>query len=206
MKAPVAAIRGAAELLEENLPAPRRAQFVANIRTESARLQNLIEQLLALASLEKRKRLEHPRPVDLAALAARVAEEIRARGVAVDFRGAKDCVVSGDEFLLETALRNLLQNAADFSPPGGRVELRLEREVAQVVARVHDSGPGIPDYAAARVFDRFYSLPRPATGRKSSGLGLCFVREAAALHGGEATLANRADGSGAEAVLRLPAA
>jgi len=206
MKAPVAAIRGAAELLEENLPAPRRAQFLANIRTEAARLQNLIEQLLALASLEKRKRLEHPRPVDLSALAARVAEEMRARGAAIDFHGTENCIVRGDEFLLETALRNLLQNATDFSPPGAHVQLRVERDDSHIVTRVLDSGPGIPDYAAERVFDRFYSLPRPATGRKSSGLGLCFVREAAALHGGEATLANRPGGPGAEAVLRLPAA
>jgi two-component system sensor histidine kinase CreC len=206
MKAPVAAIRGAAELLEENLPAPRRAQFLANIRTEAARLQNLIEQLLALASLEKRKRLEHPRPVDLSALAVRVAGEMRTRGATIDFHGAENCVVRGDEFLLETALRNLLQNAADFSPAVARIELRVERDDAHVMASVLDSGPGIPDYAAARVFDRFYSLPRPGTGRKSSGLGLCFVREAAALHDGEATLTNRSGGPGAEAVLRLPAA
>jgi two-component system, OmpR family, sensor histidine kinase CreC len=69
---------------------------------------------------------------------------------------------------------------------------------------VDDEGPGVPDYALERVFDRFYSLPHPATGRKSSGLGLCFVREAAALHRGRASLTNRPDRSGARAVLTLP--
>lgn len=207
MKAPVAAIRGSAELLEEpDLPPERREQFLTNIRNEAARLQNLIEQLLALASLESRKRLENPQRVDLSALSARVVNEIRARGNAIELHAEKECHVAGDEFLLETALRNLIQNAAEFSPPGGAVEVQIAREDSRVVARVRDSGPGIPDYAADKVFDRFYSLPRPATGRKSSGLGLCFVREAAVLHGGGATLANRADAPGAEAALSLPAA
>jgi two-component system sensor histidine kinase CreC len=62
----------------------------------------------------------------------------------------------------------------------------------------------VPDYALARAFERFYSLPRPAGGSRSSGLGLCFVAEVAALHGGEATLVNR-PGGGAVASLLLPA-
>jgi two-component system sensor histidine kinase CreC len=70
---------------------------------------------------------------------------------------------------------------------------------------VEDSGPGVPDYALARVFERFYSLPRPDTGRKSSGLGLSIVREIARLHGGEAELANR-PGGGARATLTVPRA
>ena len=61
---------------------------------------------------------------------------------------------------------------------------------------VVDRGPGVPDYALPRVFERFYSLPRPEGGSRSSGLGLCFVAEVAALHGGAATLDNR-DGGGA---------
>jgi two-component system sensor histidine kinase CreC len=72
--------------------------------------------------------------------------------------------------------------------------------------QVTDQGPGIPDYALARVFERFYSLQHPATGRKSSGLGLCFVLEAAKLHGGEASVENRTDSTGVSASLHLPVA
>ena len=68
-----------------------------------------------------------------------------------------------------------------------------------------DRGPGIPDYALPRVFERFYSLPRPEGGSRSSGLGLCFVAEVATLHDGTAALANR-EGGGAIATLDLPAA
>ncbi|MEJ1972584.1 MAG: ATP-binding protein [Lacunisphaera sp.] len=68
---------------------------------------------------------------------------------------------------------------------------------------MEDAGPGVPDYALPRVFERFYSLPRPGTERKSTGLGLALVREIAHLHGGEATLENRASG-GARAVFWVP--
>jgi two-component system sensor histidine kinase CreC len=68
---------------------------------------------------------------------------------------------------------------------------------------VADRGPGVPDYALPRVFERFYSLSRPDGGSRSSGLGLCFVAEVAALHGGSAGLGNR-EGGGAVATLEIP--
>ncbi len=69
---------------------------------------------------------------------------------------------------------------------------------------VRDHGPGIPDYADDKVFERFYSLARPHSQKKSTGLGLAFVKEIASLHGGKVTLRNAGDGVGAVAVLALP--
>ncbi len=207
MKAPVAAIRGAAELLDEDLPADRRQRFTLNIRTESARLQRLIEQLLALASLESRKRLDSPGTVDLSGIVRRVVDEARERRADQQFLLAvpASALAPGDEFLLETAIRNLVQNAAEFSPADGRIEVAVRpTEDGQIEVSVRDEGPGLPDYAAPRVFERFYSLPRPGTERKSSGLGLCFVREAATLHHGTATVENRNPPPGAESTLRIP--
>ena len=79
----------------------------------------------------------------------------------------------------------------------------LRRDGERQCVEVRDRGAGVPDYATQRVFERFYSLPRPNHGSRSSGLGLCFVAEAMALHGGDAALANR-DGGGAVARLSLP--
>ena len=112
----------------------------------------------------------------------------------------------GESFLLESALHNLLQNAIDFSPAGGAIRIRVAPDAAAQTAAitVEDDGPGIPDYALPRLFERFYSLARPGSGRKSSGLGLCFVREAAALHRGSIHVKNRTDIPGTRAVLRLP--
>ena len=87
----------------------------------------------------------------------------------------------------------------------GPIEVSVECREGQVHLRVVDHGPGVPDYAGERVFERFYSLPRPDSGQRSSGLGLPFVREVATLHGGEVSLRN-CEGGGAVATLTLPLA
>jgi two-component system sensor histidine kinase CreC len=110
---------------------------------------------------------------------------------------------SGDAFLLHQAVSNLLQNAIDFSGPEGRIALSAAAEGGAVLLRVEDAGTGIPAYARPRVFDKFYSLERPGTGKKSTGLGLNFVREVALLHGGDVRLENL-PGGGVRATLVLP--
>ena len=112
--------------------------------------------------------------------------------------------VQGDAFLLRRLLANLLDNAVDFSPAGGVVDVALRREAGAVQVTVSDRGPGIPDYARERVFERFYSLPRPDGGARSSGLGLNFVAEIATLHGGTVHLEPR-QGGGTCARVLLPA-
>jgi two-component system sensor histidine kinase CreC len=113
-------------------------------------------------------------------------------------------MLRGDAFLLRQAIHNLLDNAMDFAPAGSTVTVRIRAIATGWQLDVRDRGPGVPDYALPRVFERFYSLPRPDGGSRSSGIGLCFVAEVAALHGGRATLVNAAEG-GAEAQLILPA-
>jgi len=112
--------------------------------------------------------------------------------------------MTGDPFLLHQAIANLLQNAIDFSPEGGRLGLDVLVEGDDVLFTVQDEGPGIPAYATGKVFDKFYSLRRPDTGKKSTGLGLTLVREVASLHHGEILLENLPE-AGLRATLRLPA-
>ena len=109
----------------------------------------------------------------------------------------------GERFLLRQALANLLDNALDFTPPGGRIRIAAERQDERVTLRLFNQGEAIPDYALARLTERFYSLPRPNGGRKSTGLGLNFVQEVAELHGGELQIGN-VEG-GVEVRLTLPA-
>jgi two-component system sensor histidine kinase CreC len=206
MKSPLAAIRAASEILHDEPPAPERARFLANIDSQAARLSTMIDRVLSLAAVEYRQSLDRREQVDLSALAARVAAGLSARlerhDLALDQAIEPDLSISGNGFLLEQALSNLLDNAVEFSPAGTRLELHLGQEGGRVRLRVSDRGPGVPEFALPRVFERFYSLPRP-DGARSSGIGLNFVREVAALHGGEAWLRNR-EGGGAEAGLDLP--
>jgi two-component system sensor histidine kinase CreC len=208
MKSPIAAIRGAAEILESAPPGPDRERFLHNIDTQSARLAAMIDKMLALAAVEYRQSLENVDAVDLAALIREAVESVEPSLAGKQLRvetpvAAAPAIVQGDRFLLGQAVSNLLENAIDFSPDGGVIELRLMREGPRLLLQVVDAGPGVPDFARDRVFERFYSLPRPDGGR-STGLGLSFVREVAVLHGGTVRLVNL-DAGGAMAELSLPA-
>ena len=210
VKGPLSAIRGAAELLQEPMADADRARFVANIARETRRIQELVDRMMELTALESRKSLDAAGPVSLRSLAAEVAASAspaaQARGLAVELLpGDDDPVVEGDAFLIQRALANLVDNALDFSPAGGRVTIEIRSHPRSCDLVVRDSGPGIPDFAEGKVFEKFYSLARPATAKKSTGLGLSFVKEIADLHRGRATLKNHPAG-GAVATLSLPRA
>ncbi|MFG0723976.1 two-component system sensor histidine kinase CreC [Pseudomonas sp. GLN_6] len=207
LKSPLAAIRGAAELLDGQMPAEQRQRFVANIEQESARMQQLIERLLHLAQVEQRQGLEEQVAVPLQALVASLLQaqmaRIEAAALQVENRIEPGLALSGERFLLRQALANLLDNALDFTPPQGVLRFTAERVGEQIKLRLFNQGEPIPDYALARLSERFYSLPRPGSGRKSTGLGLNFVEEVVQLHGGELHIGNVT--GGVEVRLRLPA-
>jgi two-component system sensor histidine kinase CreC len=210
VKSPLSAIRGAAELLQETaMPQHERERFLVNITRETQRIQEIVDRMMELTALETRRVLERTKPVALAPLlddvvagaqAAASAREVR---VTLDLRAQP--VVEGDPFLLRRAVSNLLDNAIDFAPTGSTVLLVLEADARHARIGVRDHGPGIPDYAREKVFEKFYSLARPHSKRKSTGLGLAFVKEIATLHRGRIELVN-AKGGGALATLALPLA
>lgn len=212
IKSPLSAIRGAAELLQEaGMPPEERERFLANIGRESERIQQLVDRMMELTALETRRVLDQVQPVALGALlreaAAGAAPAAARRGIVFDVQGLREDIgevhAEGDPLLLRQAVGNLLDNAIDFSPEGGTVRLSLRLQGRRGVIAVRDQGPGIPAYAQAQVFQKFYSLARPHSQKKSTGLGLAFVREIAALHGGAIALGN-AEGGGALATLILP--
>jgi two-component system sensor histidine kinase CreC len=207
IKSPLSAIRGAAELLQEPMPEARRLRFVANIREESGRIQDLVDRLLELSSLEKRLGLTDVQAVAVNELLADVvkglAPVIDSGGVRVRVDCAAQLQVHGDAFLLHRALANLLHNALDYSGPGAEVCVSASAYGGECTIAVRDHGPGIPDYALERVFEKFYSLRRPGSGKRGTGLGLAFVKEIAALHRGRAILRNHPEG-GAEGMLIVP--
>ena len=128
-----------------------------------------------------------------------------ARALKVTLEADGEPWVEGDAFLLRRAVSNLLDNALDFSPQGGTVAVRLAGQRRSVDITVSDQGPGVPEYADEKVFEKFYSLARPHSNKKSTGLGLPFVKEIAELHEGRVSLRN-GEGGGAVATLSLPRA
>lgn len=208
LKSPISALRGAAEILETpDLPAAERARFLSNIQSETRRVQDLVDRMLELSELEVRRALPERAPVALAPMLRTILESLGAlvsqKALRTELDTSDELLVQGDAFLLHLALSNLVKNAVEFSPHGGCIRVRCERADAELRVVVEDEGPGIPAYAKDRVFERFYSLERPDTGRKSTGLGLNFVKEIAALHRGRVAIDNRPEG-GLRACFAIP--
>ncbi|MDA8456774.1 two-component system sensor histidine kinase CreC [Acidovorax sp. GBBC 3334] len=184
LKSPVAAIRGAGELLQDDLPADDRRQFAAQVVDQSERLQRLVDRLLELSKLEQRQHAEAgAAPVSLSACAGaalrQCAARARQRGVRLELAGEG---ASGpwEAELVTLALGNLIDNAIDFSPEGGTVRVALDGASVSV----RDEGPGVPEYALPRLGERFFTTARPDGSRSGSGLGLAIVKRVMALHGG----------------------
>lgn len=211
LKSPIAAIGASAELLGEAMPEAQRQQFLANIIEQNQRQKQLIDKLLALVRLEQQQSLIDAGQVALEPLLDQVVQDAAGRLLAKQLQVQQERPAGliaglpplrGDALLLRQALGNLLDNAIDFAPVGSSLQIVTTLTPQQVQLFILDRGPGIPDYALPRIFERFYSLPRPEAA-KSTGLGLPFVREVALLHGGTISVTNR-PGGGVCACLSLP--
>ncbi len=212
LKSPLSAIRGAAELIhdDQDMPTEQRARFLSNILAESGRSEEMIRRLVQLATLESQNIISEKEAIFLDQMISEELEtltpSIEAKKLAIEREGfdLEPATVTGDALMLRIAIRNLLNNAIDFSPSGGVIRVALfDNDNGRPTVSITDEGPGIPDYASGKVFDRFYSLKNQETGRKGSGIGLCFVKETMELHGGTATLQNRKNSSGSEAILNF---
>jgi two-component system sensor histidine kinase CreC len=212
MKSPLAAIRGAAELLEADfngMAEDDKRRFLGNIQAETVRADRLLTRLLELSALEGKTKLENAEPLDLREVVERSVDQARAMadlaGVTLSYRQPDEpMIVRGDSFILRAAVTNLLENAVGFSPEGGSVSIGLVTEEGLHAVEIVDKGPGIPEYAREKVFERFFSLRHLTAGRKGTGLGLTLVKEAAELHLGFVSLEPN-DGGGTRAVLAIPA-
>lgn len=207
MKSPLAAIRGAAELLDEEMPLETRKRFLQNIIEETARSERLINRLLELSAIESRTSLEQEEELDFRSILATAINQARPNAeiarVGIEIEEPPDPVrLKGDAFILRAAILNLLENAIDFSPKDSTVKISVRVSDGAVSLSIRDYGPGIPDYAKEKIFERFYSLRHHSIGRKGTGLGLTLVKETAELHGGTITL-EPADGGGTIATLTL---
>ncbi len=199
MKSPLTAIHGAAELLGRDLPKEKRALFADTVLRETERLNVFSSRLLQLAEVEKRRDIENRESFVLGPLVEDVIEahalENDSRQLNVKFMQTTCPPMLGDPFLIRQAIDNLFLNAMDFSPSGGQISVAIYSQENYSVIDITDQGPGIPDYVGNRVFERFFSLPRPDSNQKSTGLGLNFAREVAELHKGSLQLDNQYPGT-----------
>jgi len=210
LKTPLTSILGYAEtLLDGGLDdADRRRGFVETIRDQASRLQAITEDLLVLAELERPDAALALGPVDLAQLARAVTAALAPRahkaGLTLDCATPeREVVVLGERVRLEQMLFNLVDNALKYTEHGG-VKVRVAVDGAAATLEVEDTGPGVPEEARARIFERFYRVDA-ARSREipGTGLGLSIVKHITELHHGKVEFTNL-PGGGALFTVRLP--
>jgi two-component system sensor histidine kinase SenX3 len=210
LKTPVGALALLAETVEDAADDPEAVRrFARRMRQEASRLTNLVQDMITLSRIQAAEPVTDPVPVALDAVVAEAVDRCRmkasARGIELASTGLSGLCVLGDEDLLVTALRNLLENAVAYSPDKTRVHVTTRRAGRDAVEiSVADQGIGIPERDLERIFERFYRVDAArsrATG--GTGLGLAIVKHVTAAHGGKVTVIST-EGAGSTFTLRLP--
>ena len=198
LRSPLARLKMATSLLSDAAPDERdREHLRAEINTDIAELDGLVDEVLLASRLEAAPTPDHLESVDLLALAVEEGARVDA---SVDGAVA---TVRGEERLLRRALRNLLENARRYG--GGQIHVDLEdKAAAGVEIRVCDNGPGVPEAYRERIFEPFFRLPGHAERAGGVGLGLALVRQIVERHHGQIQCVRPPEGGGCF-VIRLPA-
>jgi two-component system, OmpR family, sensor histidine kinase CreC len=188
-KSPLAAIRGAGELLQEDLPGPDRQSFANDVLLQTQRLQSMVDRLLELSKLEQRQELVNPIRVVLADFLTDFVNTTRLNRphIAIQLKLDEQRFEADIERdLLVLALNNLVDNAAAFSPANSPVIIELK---GRVIA-IQDHGIGVSDFAFDKLGQKFFSTVRPDGLTKGSGLGLAIAQQIITLHGGQMQMLN----------------
>ncbi len=214
MKNPLASLRSAVEGLSRVKDPALQAQLLEIVRDDVLRLDRLISDISEASRLDAQLSRAQFEPVDVAAMIAGLLAQRAARnterGIGLRFTPAPNLrsVVNGEGARLERVFENLIDNAVSFSPDSGRIEISANVEQRDLVVRVEDEGPGVPDDERETVFRRFQSIrPESEAFGQHSGLGLAIARTIVEAHQGTIIVESRDDRlGGARFVVRLPLA
>jgi two-component system sensor histidine kinase SenX3 len=184
-------------------------RFAGRMRQEAARLTFLVQDLITLSRIQAAEPIPDPHPVAIDAVVAEALDRCRmkanARGITLASIGVRGLSVLGEDDLLVTAVRNLLENAVVYSPERTRVVVCVKKlSDGGVEISVADQGIGIPERDLERIFERFYRVDAArsrATG--GTGLGLAIVKHVTVAHGGRVTVRS-VEGAGSTFTLWLP--
>jgi len=212
LRTPLTAIRGYVEAMADADPEESR-RFLEIVQRHTLRMERLVRDLLRLARLDAGQEPLDRVPCSTESLFTAVETDLAGllsgRGQTVERQIALDATsVPGDPAKLQDALRNLLENATNYSPAGSRIRMNASRRDDRILISVADEGRGIPESDLGRVFERFYRVDKSRTrdGRDpgGTGLGLAIVKHLIELHGGRVSVANQAP-HGAVFTIELPA-
>jgi len=201
LKTPITSIRGAVELMTEDMPVEDREHFLSNISTSNQRMSRLVDRMLSLAKLEGTSVLLSSEEFDLVPTIQRLVQErsptIDERQLKINLPRQANFNCKADRVLISQAIANLLDNAIRFCFDAGQIDISLESLDGHTRISLFNQGDAIPDFALAKLYDRFFSLPPGNDSQavsKSTGLGLSFVKEIMKLHKGSVEIKNISNG------------
>jgi two-component system phosphate regulon sensor histidine kinase PhoR len=209
LRTPLTAIKGYAEaLIDDPDDEDAREKFLDIIHRQTTRMERLVKDLLRLARLDAGQEAVEYAPCDVQALATSVAADlegvIREKRQLVSIAVPPEArVLLADPAKLHDVLRNLVENAVNYTPDDGLITLHAGIAGDEYEITVSDSGPGLPEQDLIRVFERFYRVDKSRTRPGGTGLGLAIVKHLVQVMGGSVVASNRADG-GAVFRVRLP--
>ena len=205
LKNPLTSLRSAVETLPLARNPDSKERLLAVIIHDVKRLDRLITDISDASRLDAELQRAEAEPFDIAALLSTVVgmknDVLKAGETAVELtveprESRRPLVVKGHDSRLVQVFNNLIDNAQSFSPPGVPVRITARPEEGRIEIRVEDEGPGIPDHALERIFERFYT-DRPEQGfGQNSGLGLSISKQIIEAHGGTIRAENRLDAAG----------
>ncbi len=214
LRTPLTSLKGFVEVLlgGDYGPPEKLKEYLEILNSEADRMISLINDLLDLGRLESGRMTMYEEEVDLEDLVAYAVRSMEGlasgRSVSLTIRRpeGEKVMVQGDRRRLLQVLVNLLSNAIQFSPDGGRVETVLSRHDGSILVEVLDEGPGVPKEERELIFDKYHQTRAGSSGRrKGSGLGLAIVKKIVELHGGSIRMGERENGRGSRFVLSMEA-
>ena len=211
LRNPLAPIMAAAELLVQGAAAPATVKQASSIIGRQARhLTGLVDDLLDVSRITRGLAVVDKSPLDLGTVVAEAVEQVqplvasRGHSLALDVQAAP-LTVCGDRKRLVQVVANLLNNAAKYTPPGGRIRLAAQAEAGRARLSVSDNGIGMTRELMGRAFELFAQAERDADRAQGGlGIGLAVVRRLVELHGGEIAVASSGPGQGSCFTLTLP--
>jgi two-component system, OmpR family, sensor histidine kinase KdpD len=205
-KTPLTSIKAASTSMLSDSLSPQFRELAAIIDEETDRMNQLVTEAVRMSQIDAGKiRLEREN-LDVAQFLAKVVEHFESQAAGRSLRlspSANLPRISADPELLSLALRQLIDNALKYSPPGSPIGVVADLEGNRVVIRVHDRGPGIPERERERIFDKFYRRGAVKDRVPGSGLGLYIAREILRTHGGDLWIESE-PGEGSEFCAGLP--
>jgi signal transduction histidine kinase len=210
LRTPLTAIKGSMEALVDGV-LPADAQTFKQIEQEADRLQRLVNDLQELSRVESGAYDLHLEPLSIAELVQaatqRMEQPFKLKDISLEVNlppGLED--IPGDRDRLMQVMINLLDNACQYTPPGGQVSIEVKRQGHEVLVAVHDSGMGIPPEHLPNVFTRFYRVDKSRSRQAGggSGIGLTIARHLVEAHGGRLWAESQGVGKGSTFAFTLP--